>query len=68
MSSEPPGNLSNVRLLHNLDAAAIASLEQRSEWRRFGRGEQILDRDSTSREVFLVVEGGVEVVNFALSG
>lgn len=68
MSSEPIGNLSNVRLLHNLDAAAIASLEQRSEWRRFARGEQILDRDSTSREVFLVVEGGVEVVNFAISG
>ena len=68
VSPEPTGDLSNVRLLHNLNAAAIESLEKRGQWRRFARGEQILDRDSTSREVFLVVEGRVEVVNFAVSG
>ncbi|MBT3627486.1 MAG: cyclic nucleotide-binding domain-containing protein, partial [Rhodospirillaceae bacterium] len=68
MSSETSEKLSRVRLLQNLSEAAIATLEQRSKWRRFGAGEQILGRDSTSRDVFLVVEGMVEVVNFAASG
>lgn len=68
VDSEPTGKLSNVRLLHNLSEAAILSLEKLSQWRRIARGEQILDRDSPSREVFLVVEGRVEVINFAVSG
>jgi len=68
VSPEPTGNLTNVRLLHNLSEEAIAELEKRGRWRRFAGGQQILDRDSTSREVFLVVEGRVEVINFAMSG
>ena len=68
MSPEPTGNLTNVRLLHNLSEEAIAELEKHGRWRRFAGGQQILDRDSTSREVFLVVEGRVEVINFAMSG
>ncbi|MBT3926382.1 MAG: Crp/Fnr family transcriptional regulator [Rhodospirillaceae bacterium] len=68
MSSETSEKLSRVRLLQNLSEAAIATLEQRSKWRRIAAGEQILGRDSTSRDVFLVVEGMVEVVNFAASG
>lgn len=68
MTPSPSEKLSRVRLLQNLSGAAIATLEQRSQWRRFAAGEQILGRDSSSRDVFLVVEGEVEVVNFALSG
>ena len=60
--------LSSVRLLQNLSDEAIASLEKRSRWRRYARDEQILDRDSDSRDVFLVVEGSVEVINYSLSG
>jgi CRP/FNR family cyclic AMP-dependent transcriptional regulator len=68
VSLKPAGDLSTVGLLRTLDEAAIRSLEQRSTWRRFARGEQILDRDSASRDVFLVVEGCVEVVNYSLAG
>ena len=68
MTPEPTGKLSRVRLLQNLSEAAIAALEKRSQWRRFGAGEQIVGRDSSARDVFLVVEGKVEVVNYAASG
>ena len=60
-------NLSRVRLLHDLSSEAIKSLEKRSRWRRYARDEQILDRDSESRDVFLVVNGSVEVINYSLS-
>jgi len=60
--------LSRVRLLEDLSADAVAALEKRSHWRRYARDEKILDRDSESRDVFLVVEGSVEVVNYSLSG
>lgn len=68
MSQESAGKLSRVRLLENLSAEEIVSLEKRSHWRRYARDEQILDRDSESRDVFLIVEGSVEVVNYSLSG
>jgi len=61
-------SLSRVRLLHDLSSEAIKSLEKRSRWRRYARDEQILDRDSESRDVFLVVKGSVEVINYSLSG
>jgi len=61
-------SLSHVRLLEELDRGVIESLEKRSRWRRYARDEQILDRDSESRDVFLVVEGSVEVVNYSISG
>lgn len=60
--------LSRVRLLRNLETRALTDLEQQSRWRRYTTNEQILDRDSDSRDVFLVVEGYVEVVNYSLSG
>jgi len=60
--------LARIRLLRNLKAPALRDLEQRSRWRRYSIDEQILDRDSDSRDVFLVVEGCVEVVNYSISG
>ena len=68
MAQNTEETLSRVRLLRNLEARALKDLEQRSRWRRYSTNEQILDRDSDSRDVFLVVEGCVEVVNYSLSG
>ncbi len=68
VNQDSTGRLSRVRLLQNLSSEAITSLERRSHWRRYARNEQILDRDSESRDVFLIVEGSVEVVNYSLSG
>ena len=68
MNQDSTESLSRVRLLHDLSSEAIKSLEKRSRWRRYSRDEQILDRDSDSRDVFLVVRGSVEVINYSLSG
>jgi len=60
--------LAHIELLQDLPADKIRALEQRVRWRRFGAGEQILDRNSDNRDVFLVVEGQVQIVNFSLTG
>lgn len=68
MSQDSIHNLSHVSLLEGLSEAAIASIEKRSHWRRYARDEQILDHDSESRDVFLIVDGSVEVINYSISG
>jgi len=68
VNQDSTDSLSRVRLLQDLSSEAIESLEKRSHWRRYARDEQILDRDSDSRDVFLVVTGSVEVINYSLSG
>lgn len=60
--------LDEIALLDGLPAEEMRALEQRCAWRRYAVGEQILDRSSNSRDVFFVVSGKVNVVNFSLSG
>jgi CRP/FNR family cyclic AMP-dependent transcriptional regulator len=62
------GRLSEIRLLASLPAAELASLERRCSWRRYRAGEQILDRDSATRDVLFISEGRIRVVNYAASG
>lgn len=61
-------DLATVRLLEGLEESDLQDLEQRGRWRRYVAEEQILDRDSETRDVFFVVEGSVDVINFSLSG
>lgn len=43
-------------------------IESRCQWSRFKAGEDIIDRDSENRDVYLVVEGRVRIVNFSSTG
>jgi CRP-like cAMP-binding protein len=61
-------SLASFALFEGLDEAARRQIEERCRWRRYKTGQVILDRDSTSREVFFVAEGAVRVVNYTLSG
>ncbi|WP_298728170.1 Crp/Fnr family transcriptional regulator [uncultured Ferrovibrio sp.] len=65
-----PGSdsLERIELLSELSPAARLEVERSCQWRRFAAGEQILDRNSDSRDVYFVVEGSVEVVNFSGNG
>lgn len=67
-SHNPTDKLSAIKLLRDLSPSALQAIERRCAWRRYQADEQILDRDSDSRDVFLVVEGAVEVVNYSFSG
>ncbi len=60
--------LDQIELLASLDPQAREALAQRCVWRRYKGGEQVLDRDSTSRDVLFITAGDVRVVNYSASG
>lgn len=66
--SDPSHSLAGVRLFSVLGDADRRSLEARCRWRRFQPHQQIIDRQSESRDVFFVVEGKVRAVAYAASG
>lgn len=68
MARQGPFTLKGVSLFDGLSDKARRGYEQRCAWRRYGRGEEIIDRLSDSREVFFIVEGAVRVVNYSSSG
>lgn len=70
--SHPPGSgghsLTGIQLLAGLPLEELSSLEGRAAWRRFAAGEEVLSRDSTSRDVMFVAQGSVRIVNFSATG
>lgn len=62
------GRLDKIELLESLTEAEHQSISRRCAWRRFSAGEQILDRDSASKDVLFITDGEVRVVNYSASG
>jgi len=62
------GTLENIELFSDLPFDEVKVIQQRCHWLCYQEGEQILGRDSDSRDVFFVVEGSVQVKNFSFSG
>jgi len=62
------GSLSGIDLLSDLEPAELKKVEQACSFKRYTSQEQIIDRQSDSKDVFFVVEGTVRVVNYSLSG
>lgn len=62
------GDLDGIGLLAPLSAAERKALAARCSWRRYRTGERILSRDADSRDVLLIVQGRVRVVNYTASG
>ena len=60
--------LTGIDLLDGMNPADLGRLEQACSVQRYRAGEQILDRASDSRDVFFVVDGRVDIVNFSASG
>lgn len=61
-------SLSRVDLLASLEPGELAEVEKACRWRRYAGQEQIIDRQSESRDVCFVVDGRVRVVNYSVSG
>ena len=61
-------SLAGIRLLEGLDEHARKELELRCRWLRVKAHEQIIDRESDSRDVYFIVSGRARVVNYSLSG
>jgi CRP-like cAMP-binding protein len=68
MEKQSPNQLASVELLSGLAPEALQRLEQGCMWRRYKRGEEIVARDSDSRDLFVVITGSVEVANFSTTG
>ena len=66
--AETAHSLSGVPLLRSLDDAARHALEQRCRWHRYGAHEEIIDRESDSRDVYFIISGRVRVVVHSLPG
>jgi CRP/FNR family transcriptional regulator, cyclic AMP receptor protein len=61
-------SLAGSPVLASLDRASVAKLESLCTWRNAKEGDQLLNRESDSRDVFFVVRGKVRIVNFSSSG
>ena len=60
--------LSNIELFKDLPEEILVDLSKRCSWQRFHPNEQIIDRHSNSRDLYLIVEGRARVVNYSLTG
>lgn len=63
-----PQSLDGIDLLSTLSPDARAIIARRCHWRRFAGHEQIIDRDSDSRDVLFVTSGRVRIVNYSAGG
>jgi CRP/FNR family cyclic AMP-dependent transcriptional regulator len=61
-------SLENIELLSGLTAEERQSIAVKCNWKTYSTGKQILEKSSTSRDVFFGVSGSVNVVNFGVSG
>mgnify|MGYP006929387330 CR=1 FL=1 len=55
LSDQGVNPLGRVTLFEDIDAAGQAAIEKLCAFNRYAAGEQIIDRDSESRDVFFVV-------------
>jgi CRP-like cAMP-binding protein len=60
--------LAGLALFEGLDETERRRLEDRCRWRVFHAGERVLETGSDSRDVFFVIQGAVNIVDFSLSG
>jgi CRP-like cAMP-binding protein len=60
--------LSGFDLFGSLSKDAASAIERTCTFRRFAAHEQIIERDSGSRDVLLVISGRAKVLNYSVSG
>lgn len=61
-------SLASVPLLAELAPEKLCELEEAGHWRHYDAKEQIFDRDSDGAEIFFVVDGKVQILNYSPSG
>lgn len=61
-------SLDKIELLSELSVEERQAIAAKCTWKSYAPGKQILEKSSTSRDVFFVVGGSVNVVNFGVSG
>lgn len=60
--------LDHIDMLRGLPESLRAEAARLCRWKRYAPGEQIIDRESDSRDVYFVVQGAVRIVIYSASG
>ena len=66
--TEPPHSLAGVEIFAGLPRETLERIEQRCTWRRYERGESIVDYLAASDDVFFIALGDVRVTIYSLAG
>lgn len=61
-------SLAGIGLLSEVSPAQLADLERGSQWRRYHAKEQIFDSESEGTELYFVVEGSIQILNYSPTG
>ena len=61
-------SLAGIRLFDGLSESALEDLSKRCRWHKYQPNEQVIDRFSDSRDLYLIVKGRVRVVNYSVTG
>ncbi len=61
-------SLKGIGLLEGLTPKELSVIEKNCRWRRYDTHQQVIDRETSSKDVFFVVEGRVRIVNYSFSG
>jgi CRP-like cAMP-binding protein len=67
-SAETARSLVHIELFESLAQAEVLQLERRCLWQRWHPGEQIIDRETESNDVYFVIRGRVRVIDYSHSG
>ena len=61
-------SLAGIKLFDGLSESALEDLSKRCRWHKYQPNEQVIDRFSDSRDLYLIVKGRVRVVNYSVTG
>lgn len=67
-AARPGQTLAGIALFKMLPPAERQAVERRCRWRTYAEGEQIIDRENDSQDVFFVISGLTRVVNYSPGG
>jgi CRP/FNR family transcriptional regulator, cyclic AMP receptor protein len=68
MRANSDNRLEGIPLLASLNRDELIDVARRCRWRRYRPHEQVVDRDSTDSDIYFVVSGAVQIVNYSLAG
>lgn len=68
MAETAQHTLNHIDMLRGLPDGLRAEAARLCRWKRYAPGEQIIDRESDSRDVYFVVHGAVRIVIYSASG
>ncbi len=68
MTDADASTLREIILLSELESENLRKLEKECSWKTYHTGEDVIDRQSDTRNIFFVVRGKVRVANYSLSG